>query len=224
MTQEHPPTKVAALRGESVAEPLARRFYERAAERLLAAPSAGDGAAAGDHLLNPSFAEDATSRLRDAAVLIPVVAQPRPTVLFTQRTIDLRSHAGEISFPGGKIDASDEGPAAAALREAEEEIGLQPESREVIGYLDTYLSRTGYRIFPVVARVAPDYQLTINRAEVADVFPVPLSFLLDGANYRRGNRNLGGRQAHFYEIPYGERYIWGVTAGIVRTLYDRMVD
>lgn len=176
----------------------------------------------GDHAMNPDLKLPAES-YRDAAVLIPVVArEPEATVILTERTSHLAAHAGQIAFPGGKIDPEDRGPAAAALREASEEIGLDAGLVAVVGYLDPYLSRTGYRIVPVVGRVEPGFSLAVNRDEVAETFEVPLSFLLDPANHRRASRIFAGRERYFYEMPFGERYIWGVTAGIVRALYERM--
>jgi 8-oxo-dGTP pyrophosphatase MutT (NUDIX family) len=163
------------------------------------------------------------SGYRDAAVLVPIVARPEATLILTERTPHLKTHAGQIAFPGGTIDRGDDGPAAAALREASEEIGLARPSVSVIGYLDPYLSRTGYRIVPVVGRIDPGYSLILNSEEVADAFEVPLAFLLDPANHHIGTRVFGGRERYFYEMPFGERYIWGVTAGIIRGLYERVV-
>jgi 8-oxo-dGTP pyrophosphatase MutT (NUDIX family) len=159
---------------------------------------------------------------RPAAVLIPVVDRPEPTVLLTMRTSDLPSHAGQIAFPGGKIDKGDASPLAAALREADEEIGLDAHLIEPIGYLDLYLTFTGFRILPVLARVIPNYELRINASEVADAFEVPLSFLMDEANHARKSRDWKGVTRHYYEMPFGERYIWGVTAGILRNLYEKV--
>lgn len=196
------------------------RFFALAATRLDAEPRAADRA--GDHVLNPEFAIDRVT-FRDAAVLIPVIArEPSLTVLLTQRTPHLAVHGGQIAFPGGKIDPADAGPAAAALRETQEEIGLDPAAVQVVGFLDPYLTGTGYRIMPVLGRVEPDRPLVLNRAEVEEVFEVPLAFLMTPANHRRGSRMLGGRERHFYEMPFEERYIWGITAGIIRGLYERM--
>jgi 8-oxo-dGTP pyrophosphatase MutT (NUDIX family) len=196
-------------------------FFARAAARLLPTPPGGGGEA-GDHALNPDLRLD-DARYRDAAVLIPVIARhPEATVLLTQRTSGLASHAGQIAFPGGKIDANDSGPAAAALREAEEEIGLSPADVAVIGYSDLYLSRTGFRIVPVLAKVAPPRRLTINPDEVEETFEVPLAFLMTATNHVRASRVFRGTERYFYEIPYEDRYIWGVTAGIIRGLYERM--
>jgi 8-oxo-dGTP pyrophosphatase MutT (NUDIX family) len=173
-------------------------------------------------VLNPDLLLEATD-YRDAAVLIPVVAnEPEATVILTERTSHLSAHAGQIAFPGGKVDESDAGPAAAALREAEEEIGLDPARISVVGVLPHYLSRTGYRIVPVLARVEPRYELTLNRNEVADAFEVPLAFLMTPANHKRASRKFRGRERFFYEMPFGERYIWGVTAGIIRGLYEQV--
>jgi 8-oxo-dGTP pyrophosphatase MutT (NUDIX family) len=179
-------------------------------------------AAEGDHILNPDFLQEAAD-YRDAAVLIPVVAnEPEATVILTERTSHLSTHAGQIAFPGGKIDATDASPTAAALREAEEEIGLDNSCVAVVGVLSPYLSRTGYRIVPVLARVEPGYRLTLNRNEVADAFEVPLAFLMTPANHKRATRTFLGRERYFYEMPFGERYIWGVTAGIIRGLYEQV--
>jgi 8-oxo-dGTP pyrophosphatase MutT (NUDIX family) len=197
-------------------------FFAAAADRLRhSAPDLRNGG--GDHVMNPdlTLANDA---YRNAAVLIPVVArEPQATVILTERTPHLSAHAGQIAFPGGKIDSVDDGPAAAAVRETEEEIGLDRNRVGIVGYLDPYLSHTGYRIVPVVGRVEPGYGLHLNRDEVADAFEVPLAFLLDPANHRRASRVFLGRERYFYEMPFGERYIWGVTAGIVRALYEQVV-
>jgi 8-oxo-dGTP pyrophosphatase MutT (NUDIX family) len=176
----------------------------------------------GDHILNPDLLLDGAA-YRDAAVLIPVVAhEPEASVILTVRTAQLSSHAGQIAFPGGKIDAGDADPAAAALREAEEEIGLDPAAVTVVGALAPYLSRTGYRVVPVLARVEPGAALRLNPDEVAEAFEVPLAFLMNAANHVRGSRVFLGRERYFYEMPFGERYIWGVTAGIIRGLYEQV--
>ncbi|MEO8668254.1 MAG: CoA pyrophosphatase [Bauldia sp.] len=197
-------------------------FFARAAARLDQAPRPAGAGLVGDHHLNPGFLDDGGT-YRDAAVLIPVVArEPLASVILTKRTPHLSAHAGQIAFPGGKIDPEDEGPAAAAIREAGEEIGLAPSAIGTLGYLDPYLTRTGYRIVPVVARVDPEHRLALNPREVESVFEVPLSFLMDPANHRRGSREFFGATRYFYEMPFGERYIWGITAGIIRGLYERV--
>jgi 8-oxo-dGTP pyrophosphatase MutT (NUDIX family) len=200
------------------ATPFAPGRFFAAAARALARPVEPGG----DHVLNPDLAH-VPAAYRDAAVLIPVVArEPEATVILTLRTEHLPNHAGQIAFPGGKIDPEDASPVAAALREAKEEIGLGGGAVSVVGTLAPYLSRTGFRIVPVLGRVEPSYALTPNAAEVADVFEVPLAFLMDPANHRRGSRPFYGRERYFYEIPYAERYIWGVSAGIIRGLYEQV--
>ena len=159
---------------------------------------------------------------RPAAVLVPVVDHAEPGVLLTMRTSDLPSHANQIAFPGGKIEATDATPLAAALREADEEIGLPAALIEPIGYLDLYLTFTGFRLLPVVARVIPNYQLKINASEVADAFEVPLDFLMTPQNHQQHSRENRGVIRPYYAIPYQERYIWGVTAGILRNMHQRI--
>ena len=159
---------------------------------------------------------------KPAAVLVPIVAHDeQATVLLTQRAPDLRDHSGQIAFPGGKVDA-DEIPLEAALREAEEEIGLERRHVRPLGYLDPYLSSSGYHIMPVVSLVSPPFALTPNHTEVAEVFEVPLAFLMDPDNHELHAREWRGRVRQYYAIPFGRRYIWGVTAGILRNLYERL--
>jgi len=160
--------------------------------------------------------------VRPAAVLIPVVDHLQPTVLLTQRAPHLTDHAGQISFPGGKIDVTDASPLATALREAEEEIGLSREFVDPIGYLDLYGTSFGFRILPTVARVRPGFSLHINKSEVDDAFEVPLSFLMDPANHQVHSREFRGMERSYYAMPFAERYIWGATAGILRVLYERI--
>jgi 8-oxo-dGTP pyrophosphatase MutT (NUDIX family) len=155
-------------------------------------------------------------------VLVPIVDRIEPTVLLTLRTTELNSHAGQIAFPGGKIEPQDQSPLAASIREAKEEIGLSPDLIAPLGYLDLYLTFSGFRILPLVARVDPNYYLTLNHAEVAEAFEVPLVFLMTPANHLRKTRDWKGIIRHYYEMPYGDRRIWGVTAGIVRNLYERI--
>ncbi len=204
-------------------------FFERVRKRLrldvppaLTDPSA-KGIRRGDLDLDPTLWERAgVNATRPAAVLVPVVDRAAPTVLLTQRTTELTSHAGQVAFPGGKIDPTDESPVAAALREAEEEIGLLPMLVEPIGYLDLYLTFSGFRILPTVARVKPDFALTLNPREVSEAFEVPLDFLMEPANHQRKTRDWKGIPREYYAIPFGERYIWGITAGILRNLYERI--
>jgi 8-oxo-dGTP pyrophosphatase MutT (NUDIX family) len=160
--------------------------------------------------------------IRPAAVLIPVVDHPQPTVLLTQRSAHLNDHAGQISFPGGKIDATDASPLDTALREAEEEIGLSREFVDPIGYLDLYGTAFGFRILPTLARVRPGFKLRINNSEVDDAFEVPLAFLMDPANHQLHSKEFRGIERSYYAMPFAERYIWGATAGILRVLYERI--
>jgi len=208
---------------------IGRDFFARAKERLtLEVPAALhdkslEGFARGDLDLDPqTWQQVGVTPSRPAAVLIPVIDHAEPGVLQTMRTSDLPSHAGQIAFPGGKIDRTDASPLAAALREADEEIGLDSALIEPIGYLDLYLTFSGFRILPVVARVIPNYALRINASEVADAFEVPLSFVMDTANHKKASRDWKGVTRYYYEMPFGERYIWGVTAGILRNLYERL--
>jgi 8-oxo-dGTP pyrophosphatase MutT (NUDIX family) len=208
---------------------IGRDFFDRARARLTLdiPPALTDHSIAdfprGDLDRDPTAWEQAgVKAIRPAAVLVPVVAHPEPGVLLTTRTSDLPSHASQIAFPGGKIDPHDETPLAAALREAQEEVGLDAALIEPIGYLDLYLTFTGFRILPVVARVIPNYELRINASEVADAFEVPLAFVMDEANHARKSRDWKGVTRHYYEMPFGERYIWGVTAGILRNLYEKI--
>lgn len=197
----------------------ARAFADQVRARLVS--TASDEV--GDHILNPDLGPFAFAKRppRDAAVLIPVIERPAgATVILTQRTDHLASHAGQISLPGGKIDPDDDGAVGAALREAEEEIGLDPRFVEPLGVLPTYLTGSGYRVAPVVALIGQQAQLVPNPDEVADVFEVPLAFLMNDANHLRQSRVFAGKPRYFYAMPYGERYIWGVTAGILRLMYE----
>ena len=160
--------------------------------------------------------------IRPAAVLIPIVDHAEPTVLLTQRAAHLNDHAGQISFPGGKIDATDASPLDAALREADEEIGLKHEFIDPIGYLDLYATGFGFRILPTLARIKPGFKLRINETEVDDAFEVPLAFLMNPANHQLHAKEFRGMERHYYAMPFAERYIWGATAGILRVLYERI--
>ena len=165
-------------------------------------------------------ARPAAEGLREASVLVPIVArQDQPTVLFTQRTAHLKSQSGQISFPGGRTEADDEGPEGTALRETWEEVGLPPGRVELLGRLSEYHTRTGYRITPVVGIVQPPFDLKPDANEVAEVFEVPLAFLLDERNHQRHTREHEGQQRAYFAIPYRERYIWGATAGMLVNLH-----
>ena len=159
------------------------------------------------------------SRTVPAAVLIPLVERESGlTVLLTQRAETLKDHAGQISFPGGRIEPQDKDAWHAALREAHEEIGLRAEFVEFAGYLPDHHVITGFRVTPVVAFVNPEYQLRIAAAEVHDAFEVPLDFILDAENHKSRQRVLGGVSIEVHDIPYGDRNIWGATAGMLMTL------
>jgi 8-oxo-dGTP pyrophosphatase MutT (NUDIX family) len=178
----------------------------------------------GDHVLNQANmqAHSVATNARLAAVLVPLVArETEATVLMTTRSSELRQHSGQIAFPGGKVDEG-ETPCEAALREAREEIGLDPRHVEPIGYLDPYLTGTGFRILPIVALVTPPFELLVNTKEVHDTFEVPLAFLMQPDNHQRHSREWRGTTRHFYAMPWNERYIWGATAGIVRSMYEKL--
>ena len=200
----------------------AQDFRRRALEQV--APLDQAWREHGDHVLNrDSILEIEQLNLRDAAVLVAVIDDPdEARVILTKRTDKLRKHAGQIAFPGGGIDESDLSPEEAALREAEEEIGLDRRFVETVGRLPQYLAGTGFRIQPVLAVVQPGFVITPNPDEVESVFEVPLSFLMDPDNHKQDSRVWQGVVRHFYVMPYRERYIWGITAGIIRTLYERL--
>ncbi len=161
--------------------------------------------------------------LTPAAVLFPIVLRDNgQTVLLTQRTAHLKDHASQISFPGGRVEAEDESPIHTALRETEEEIGLAREHVEVLGFLPEYRTGTGFRVTPVVALVTPPFELALDPFEVAEAFEVPLAFLLDPANHKRHSLHYRGALRHFFAMPYGDYFIWGATAGMIRSLTERL--
>lgn len=179
----------------------------------------------GDYHLNPELHELIVENARKpAAVLIGLVERNHGTnVILTKRTEKLSSHSGQVAFPGGKIDETDRNARMAALREAQEEIGLDQTEVEVIGQLPDYHSGSGFLICPVVAEVSPSAGFEINPHEVEYMFEVPLAFLMDEANHRLSSREFGGAQRHYYEMPYQDHYIWGVTAGIIRVFHNRII-
>ena len=162
--------------------------------------------------------------LRPASVLVPIVDRSEespagPTVLFTRRAAHLKDHSGQVSFPGGRAAPEDPSPEATALREAREEIGLDPGRVELLGRMPEYLTRTGFRITPVIGVLTPPFELRRDANEVDEIFEVPLAFLLDPANHQRQSREWQGELRWFYAMPYREHYIWGATAGMVVNLY-----
>lgn len=174
----------------------------------------------GDHDLNPGMTPPSTA-LRLAAVLVPLIDRPGGmSVLLTQRTPHLSAHAGQISFPGGRIEESDADATAAALRETEEEVGLTREHVTVIGRLDTYVTGTGFEITPVVGIVKVPFPVAIDPFEVAEVFEVPLSFVVDPRNHRRMTREFEERTRVFFVLPFENRNIWGATAGMLVNLAE----
>ncbi|MEZ5925362.1 MAG: CoA pyrophosphatase [Hyphomicrobiaceae bacterium] len=216
---------MSAYHDLTVAEFRALARVRLAAEPRIATTDSQIQPLRGDHDLNdsfPGFGEPGPV-LRPAAVLVPVIERDGVlAVILTQRPDHMTSHAGQVAFPGGKIDRTDASPLAAALREAEEEIGLAPHLAEPLGYLDVYQTGTGYRILPVVALVASEFTPRLNPSEVADCFEVPLAFLIDRRNHRIEATEWRGRLRRYYDIPFGTRRIWGVTAGMVRNLSERL--
>jgi len=178
----------------------------------------------GDHSFDPLQPKPADlTQHRAAAVLIGLIDDPDEVqVILTRRASGLRNHAGQIAFPGGKIEPSDDGPVGAALREAQEEIGIHPCFIEPIATLDFYLSGSGFHITPVIARIAAGYKLTPDPLEVAEIFEVPFEFLMTEANHSLETVEWQERKRHFYKIVYRTWTIWGVTAGIIRLLYERL--
>ncbi len=178
----------------------------------------------GDHRWNREITDHFFRRSkRDAAVLIGVTERPEGAhVLLTRRTDHLSTHAGQVAFPGGRIDDTDDGPVAAALREAEEEVALPVERVEVVGRLPDYSTGSGFRIAPVLALLHPPFDLHPEPGEVADIFEVPLSFLMEQANHIQDSRIWEGKRRYYWTMPFEEWQIWGVTAGIIRMMQERL--
>lgn len=206
-------------------------FLRRACVGLHKAPSdrifdprTGRGWQRSDWDLNPELMADfqVMEPARAAAVLVPVVVRETLSVLLTQRTTHLPTHAGQIAFPGGKVEPDDPDHVHTALREATEEIGLDRTFVEPLGFLDCYRTGTGFLVTPVVALVRPGFALSLHEGEVAEAFEVPLSFLMDERNHHRHTREWRGRERHYYAMPYGDRYIWGATAGMLKNLHERL--
>lgn len=160
--------------------------------------------------------------LRQAAVLVAIVDQENPTVLLTRRPMHMKKHAGQISFPGGKLEANDKDATDAALREAHEEIGLHRQFVDVLGWLDIYQIGSGYKICPVVGLVNKGYQLAADPNEVDEIFELPLDFLMVEDNYKMNSKNWLGKDRRFYVLEYKDYVIWGATAGMLKNLADRL--
>jgi len=175
-----------------------------------------------DHDLNPDWNE-APPPAREAAVLAPIIKRPGGwTMLLTERSHELAMHSGQVAFPGGRVDATDASPLAAALRETEEEVGLARSFVEPIGAWDRYRTITGYHVTPIAALVEPGFSLTIAPREVAAVFEAPLDFLMNPANHEKREAEFRGRQRFYWAMPYDGHFIWGATAGMIRALYERL--
>ena len=195
------------------------RLRDRRTIPAAATPPEDLASSRGDHDLNADMGP--LLPLKPAAVLVPLVDRSQQMhVLFTQRTAHLAHHAGQVSFPGGHIEPNDGGPAESALRETEEEVGIDRAHIRLIGHLDTYVTRTGFVIVPVVGIVTPPFTLRPDPHEVAEVFEVPLAFLLDASNHHRCSASFEEVERHFYAIPYGRHFIWGATAGMLVNLRD----
>jgi 8-oxo-dGTP pyrophosphatase MutT (NUDIX family) len=199
-----------------------REVRERAARHLLREAPRNYGRSDDD--LNPDLVPAPTAATAQAAaVLVPIVAhEPEVTIMLTLRTAHLPAHAGQVAFPGGKVDRGDEDAIAAALRETEEETGLPASHVETLGFLDGYLTRTNYRVTPVVGMVKPGFEIRPAANEVEAVFEVPMRFLMTPENHFIHSREWQGKLRHFYAMPFGGRYIWGATAGMLKSLYDRL--
>lgn len=193
---------------------------ERTSQRL----NYTHGEQIGDFTQNPDLRKWVMSKaVKDAAILMPLVErQGEVSLLLTKRADKLKSHSGQIAFPGGKIDADDAGPEAAALREAHEEVGLATDQVEILGRLPDYYTGSGYKIAPIIGIMNAEAVVEANPDEVDYIFEVPLSFLMNPDNHIRGSRIFEGKERHFFEMPFRDHYIWGITAGMIRVLYDRL--
>ena len=203
---------------------LARGGLNAAPSEAIFDPRSGRALGPSDWDLNPELKGDLAVMPppRPAAVLVPIVLRPALTVLLTQRSHDMPSHPGQISFPGGKMEVCDATPIDCALREAHEEIGLAREYVETLGFLDSYRTGTGFQISPVVAFVRPGFEMVLDPREVLEVFEVPLPFLMDQANHQKHVRAWRGRERSYYAMPYEGHCIWGATAGMLKNMHQRL--
>ena len=180
-----------------------------------------------DYDLNPGMRTEAppVESLTPAAVLVPIVGhKSSPTVLLTKRTDHLRDHAGQVSFPGGRVEVVDDGPNDTALRETDEEIGLHRDHIEIVGQLADYETRTGFNVTPIVGYVRPGFDLKLDSFEVAAAFEIPLEFVLDPRNHQKRSRMWKGTERHYYAMEYDSYLVWGATAGMLVNLYHRMIQ
>ena len=201
-------------------------FRQRLTQHLHKTLPSG-AARCGDFDLNPDLRSQSShgGPLVSAAVLVPLVERADEIyMLLTRRSDDLPSHAGQVSFPGGKAHEDDMDATATALRETHEEVGIQPSLVSVIGFLDRYETRTGFSILPVVGMIDPSFSLKIDDREVAEVFEVPVSFLMNPANHQRHSIEYEGTRRFYYAISYKDYYIWGATAGMLKSMYDTLYE
>jgi 8-oxo-dGTP pyrophosphatase MutT (NUDIX family) len=213
----------------SPAEALARRIATQGLEalraRLLTEPPALPLIPKrGDYDLNPATRPEIRPTLAPAAVLLPIVVRPEPTILFTRRTEHLSRHGGQVSFPGGRVHPDDVSLVETALRETQEETGITSGFVSVAGFLDPYETGTGYAILPVVGLLSEGFPLLPEPNEVAEIFEVPLAFLLDPGNRERHSREWQGRRREYYAFTYDGHYIWGATAAILVNLTERLAN
>ncbi len=174
-----------------------------------------------DNDLNPDW--DNHPETRPAAVLAPIIKRPDGwTMLFTERSVETPAHPGQISFPGGRVQASDRSAVDTALRETFEEVGIERRFIKPIGAWDRYDTITGFRVTPIVGLVEPGFELTLDPREVASVFEAPLDFLMNPANHEKREAQWQGRTRYYYAMPYGDHFIWGATAGMIRALWERL--
>jgi 8-oxo-dGTP pyrophosphatase MutT (NUDIX family) len=202
----------------------ARRGLSATPSEAIFDPRSGQSLGPSDWDLNPEFKGDLAVMppARPAAVLVPIVLRPALTVFLTQRSHELKTHAGQISFPGGRMEPDDKSALDCALREAWEEVGLPATHVEPLGYLDSYRTGTGFQVVPVVGLVRPGFALALDAREVTDAFEVPLQFLMEPTNHKKDSREWHGRRRFFYAMAYGERYIWGATAGMLKNMQQRL--